>query len=124
MPGFKEQLQAYGADYKATMERFMGNEALYMRLLDMLFKDDSLHKLGDALDAGDLTQAFEAAHTLKGVVGNMGLKPLYEAVCTIVEPLRQREQRSDYIALYQVIQTEFQKVDELRHRLKGEGSNE
>ena len=35
-----------------------------------------------------MTSAFEAAHTLKGVTGNMGLTPLYDAVCTIVEPLR------------------------------------
>lgn len=117
--GFREIFQAYGADYDATMERFMGNEALYLRLLGMLFQDDNLNKLGAALEAGDLTGAFEAAHTLKGVAGNMGLSPLYEAVCAIVEPLRAGQPRSDYTALYQVIQTEFRRVETLNMRLKG-----
>ena len=29
----------------------------------------------------DLDGAFEAAHTLKGVAGNLGLTPLYRSVC-------------------------------------------
>jgi HPt (histidine-containing phosphotransfer) domain-containing protein len=118
-PGFREIFQAYGADYDATMERFMGNEALYLRLLGMLFQDDNLHKLGVALEAGDLTAAFEAAHTLKGVAGNMGLSPLYEAVCAMVEPLRARQPRSDYATLYQAVLTEFREVETLHRRLKG-----
>ena len=44
--------------------------------------------MGAALDAGDVTAAFEAAHTIKGVMGNMGLTPMYEEVCYIVESLR------------------------------------
>lgn len=71
------------------------------------------------MKARDYTAAFEAAHTLKGVVGNMGLTPLYQAVCEIVEPLRKREQREDYGSFYQAIETEFQKAEHLRDRLKG-----
>ncbi|MFQ8599448.1 MAG: Hpt domain-containing protein [Oscillospiraceae bacterium] len=94
MQGFKVLFEAYGADYQTTMNRFMGNETLYLKLLDMLFRDTNLQRLGAALDANDLSDAFAAAHTLKGVVGNMGLTPLYSAVCAIVEPLRKREQRT------------------------------
>lgn len=118
MRDFKTIAEEYGVDYQATMERFMGNEKLYLRLLDMLFQDENLQKLGDALDSGDMTGAFEAAHTLKGVVGNMGLTLLYEAVCAIVEPLRQGLRRDDYPALYQAIQTEFEAVAELREQFK------
>ena len=119
MRDFREVLEAYGVDYEMTMDRFMGNEALYMRLLDMLFQDSNLQKLGDALQAHDAAAAFEAAHTLKGVVGNMGLTPLYQAVCEIVEPLRKREQREDYPAMYQAVQAEFEKAKLLRDQLKG-----
>lgn len=117
MQKFRALFEAYGADYDATMERFMKNETLYLRLLDMLFQDTNLQKLGDALDAGDLKSAFEAAHTLKGVVGNMGLTPLYNAVCALVEPLRAGN-ACDYMGMYQVLQSEFYTVDELRTRLK------
>lgn len=121
MQGFKVLFEAYGADYQTTMNRFMGNETLYLKLLDMLFRDTNLQRLGTALDANDLSDAFAAAHTLKGVVGNMGLTPLYNAVCAIVEPLRKREQREDYPALYRAVQAEFQKADAFRMRLRGGG---
>ena len=121
MSEFQKIFDAYGGDYSATMGRFMDNEVMYLRFLDMLFQDESLRQLGDALEAGKLEEAFAAAHTLKGVTANMGLTPLYKAVCSIVEPLRNREQRADYPVLYQAIQTEFQRVVLLRDRLKGGG---
>ncbi|MGI5857633.1 MAG: Hpt domain-containing protein [Candidatus Merdivicinus sp.] len=123
MSEFQETFSAYGGDYMATMSRFMGNEAMYLRLLDMLFEDKSLQQLGEALEAQDLKRAFEAAHTLKGVAGNMGLKPLYEAVCIIVEPLRAGQQREDYPVLYEAIQAEFQRVEGLREQLNGGGES-
>lgn len=119
MAAFQEIFEAYGADYAATMERFMGNETMYLKLLDMLFRDENLKKLGQAVAEKDYTAAFEAAHTLKGVVGNMGLTPLYDAVCAIVEPLRAGERRGDYPALYNAIERAFAEADELRGRLKG-----
>ena len=119
--GFRDTLEAYGVDYQTTMDRFLGNETLYRSLLDRLFEDDSLQKLGGALASGDTAKAFEAAHTLKGVTGNMGLTPLYAALCTLVEPLRTGERRDDYPMLFQAVQTEFRRADELRAALKGEG---
>ena len=62
-----------------------------------------------ALEAKDLKEAFEAAHALKGVAGNLALDPLYDAVCEIVEPLRAGEDK-DYTEGYQ-------KVLEARDRL-------
>lgn len=119
MQGFQARFEAYGGDYGETMDRFMGNEALYLRLLNMLFEDDSLQKLAAALDAGDQAAAFSAAHTLKGVAGNLGLTPLYRAVCAMVEPLR-REEACDYQALLQAIRAEFEQAEALRRNL-GEG---
>ncbi|WP_066452490.1 Hpt domain-containing protein [Anaerotruncus rubiinfantis] len=118
MRGFREAFEAYGADYGATMARFMGSETMYLRLLDMLFQDKNLQKLGDAVASGDLRGAFEAAHTLKGVAGNMGLTPLYDAVCAMVEPLRTGQQCADYPVLYQVVQEEFQRAKIFRDDLK------
>ena len=82
------------------MERFLGNEAMYLRFWDM-------------------ESAFAAAHTLKGVTANMGLTFLYQAVCMIVELLRAREQCENYPALHQKIQAEVQRADLLRRQLKG-----
>ena len=65
----------------------------------------------------DLDGAFQAAHTLKGVSGNLGLTPLYEAVCDIVEPLRHGEKRSDYPAMLEKIEEEFAKVRQMHEEL-------
>lgn len=118
MGEFREIFEVYGADYNSTMARFMGKEAMYLKFLDMLFKDDNLEKLGTALEQQDYEAAFAAAHTLKGVVGNMGLTPLFNAVCAIVEPLRKREAPEDYNGLYQVIRTGFLQADVFRKKLK------
>lgn len=119
--GFQKIFEEYGANYQATMERFMNNEGMYLRLLDMLFQDDNLAKLGAALDAGELDRAFEAGHTLKGVAGNMGLEPLFSALGEIVEPLRAGEEREDYPAMYERVQAEFKRVEAFRDKLKGDG---
>ena len=114
MENFKSIFAAYGGDYKTTMNRFMGKEDLYMKILNMLSQDDSMQKLEAALLKGDLPGAFDAAHTLKGMAGNLGLTPFFEAVCRIVEPLRTSEQREDYPALFGAIQFELKKAEQLR----------
>lgn len=119
MPDFREIFEAYGADYETTIGRFMGNEKMYLKFLNMLSKDENLHKLGDSIGRRDLAAAFEAAHTLKGVSANLGLTPLNKAVCAIVEPLRAGEPCGHYDALCQAIFTEYQRVEQLLERLNG-----
>ncbi len=113
MQSFREALEAYGADYDETLRRFVGNEGFYLKILGKLPQDKSLQRLGSALENGNFTDAFEAAHTLKGVAGNLGLTPLYQAVCVIVEPLRLGEKRSDYQELYRTIELEFERAGAL-----------
>lgn len=122
MGNFKSVFEAYGGDYDVTMSRFMGKETLYMKILGMMFQDENLKKLGTAIEENDLDAAFEAAHTLKGVAGNLGPTPFYDSVCRIVEPIRNREEREDYTQMYQEIQDEFSRVDELWKELSALGN--
>ena len=122
MGNFKSVFEAYGGDYDVTMSRFMGKETLYMKILGMMFQDENLKKLGTAIEENDLDAAFEAAHTLKGVAGNLGLTPFYDSVCRIVEPIRNREEREDYARMYQEIQDEFSRVDGLWKALSALGN--
>ena len=122
MGNFKSVFEAYGGDYDVTMSRFRGKETLYMKILGMMFQDENLKKLGTAIEENDLDAAFEAAHTLKGVAGNLGLAPFYDSVCRIVEPIRNREEREDYTQMYQEIQDEFSRVDELWKELSALGN--
>lgn len=117
MQEVKEIFDTYGVDYEMTMSRFMYNEDMYLKFLNMLFDDKNLEKLANAIEEGNIAEAFEAAHTLKGVVGNMGLTRLFNAVNKIAEPLRAGEQTDNYPELYQAIQMEFEKVNEFRQKL-------
>lgn len=83
-----EQLKQFGADTKTGLARCMNNEAFYLRLVQMEMGDANVEKLRAALEAQDMKGAFEAAHALKGALGNLALTPIYDPVCEITEMLR------------------------------------
>lgn len=84
-------LAEYGADVDAIAERFLNDYDLYAVCLDKFIAGKSFEALGRAISKKEYTTAFEIAHDLKGVSGNLGLNPMYAAICGIVEPLRARE---------------------------------
>lgn len=86
-----EQLRAFGANVDEGIARCVGNEALYLRLANSVLKDPSFDRLAEGIRGGDLNGAFEAAHALKGVLGNLSLTPLYETAASLTEKLRARE---------------------------------
>lgn len=85
-----EALRDFGANTDEGLVRCMNMEAFYLKLVRMAVEDEGFGKLRDALNAGDLAAAFEAAHALKGVLGNLALKPLYDTVSEMTELLRAR----------------------------------
>ena len=93
-----EKLNTFGADTSEGLARCYNNETLYLRLINMLPKEKNFDKLQTALQENDLDAAFEAAHALKGVTGNLSLTPMYNVVVEITEPLRSRTQM-DYTPL-------------------------
>ena len=83
-----EALKAFGANTEEGMGRCLNNEAFYFRLIKMAVADAGFEKLNAALDSGDKKAAFEAAHALKGVLGNLALTSLYQPVSEMTELLR------------------------------------
>lgn len=108
-----DRLRHYGADMDATMERFIGDEALYDRCFHIFLEDPSFLTLEKALEQRDYTAAFQAAHTLKGVSGNLGLTPLYTSVCEITAALRHGDY-SNLEAQYAAIVSAKEEVEKLR----------
>ncbi len=66
----------------------MGKESLYYRFLKKFLDDENYVLLLEAAGQGDSGAAFRAAHTLKGVCGNLGMDRLFGAVSMAVEKLR------------------------------------
>ncbi len=93
-----ETLRAYSDGVDAGLARCMNNEAFYLRLVNMALDDPNFSRLEDAVKNGDKKAAFEAAHALKGVLGNLSLTPLFEAASEMTELLRAGED-ADYPAL-------------------------
>lgn len=93
-----EKLKEFGADTEEGLGRCYGNEALYLRLINMIPAEANFDKLKDSLEQGDLDSAFEAAHALKGVLGNLSLTPMFEQCSEITELLRARTE-TDYTPL-------------------------
>lgn len=81
-------LEEWNCDVKGALERFIDDEELYMTCLTMLTEDHNFEKLGIALKEKNTAVAFDCAHTLKGVVLNLGLTPMFSIAEQIVEPLR------------------------------------
>lgn len=105
-----EQLKAFGCNVEEGLARCMNNEAFYIMLVNKFIASTDLSKLENALKDNDLETAFKEAHSLKGVCGNLSLTPLYNIVCEMVEPLRNRVNQ-DYIPL-------FNKLNQLFNDLK------
>lgn len=87
----KKQLVDAGVDLNKTMDRFMNNEALYLKFLKRFPEDPNYVQLKEHISAGAYEEAFRDAHTLKGVAGNLGLDPFYKIVSELTEDLRSRE---------------------------------
>ena len=105
-------LQELGVNTQEGMTRCLNNEQFYFRLINKAMVDSSFDKLKAAVDAGDLDTAFELAHALKGVTGNLALTPLFEPISELTELLRARTD-TDYIGKVDLILERRQKLVEM-----------
>ena len=88
---FRQKMEENGADVETTINRFMGNEAMYLKFLGKILDDQNYKMLGENLEAKNYEEAFKCAHTLKGVTANLGLDPIQKAVSELVEEIRGKE---------------------------------
>lgn len=87
-----EDLKNYGANTDEAISRLMGNESFYLMLIPKIFDDKNFEALSTGIKEGDLGKAFDAAHSLKGVLGNLELTPILKPMVEITELLRHKEQ--------------------------------
>ena len=74
----KALLEQGGINVNEALERMMGNEKLLSRLLGKFLEDASCERLAQAIAVQDAQAAAEAAHTLKGVSGNLSISTVYD----------------------------------------------
>ena len=107
-----DALREIGVKPEEGLSRCMNNEQFYLSLVKRVAGDAGFQKLKDAIEAGDLETGFEAAHALKGVLGNLSLTPLYESVAEITELLRSRTEM-DYAPMLETITQQQEKLEKI-----------
>lgn len=85
-----EKLKEFGVDPQEGLARCLNNEGFYLKLVQTVPGEAGFDALKAAIEANDLDKAFEAAHGLKGVLGNLSIGPLYDPVVEITELLRSK----------------------------------
>ena len=100
-----EKLREWGANVDEALVRCLNNETFYLTLVNKAMNDSGFDKLKEACESGDLDQAFDAAHSLKGVTANLALTPILQPVVKITELLRART-AMDYKPLVEEILSE------------------
>ena len=97
-----EKMAELGIDPKEGLTRCMNNEVFFFKMVAMAVANEYFDTLGDSLEKNDFGSAFEAAHALKGVIGNLALAPIYEPLAEMTELLRAK-QEADYVSMYRPI---------------------
>ena len=102
-----ESLKAAGANIEEGLARCLNKEDFYLKMVNMGLNNQNFELLGPALESKDYDKAFELCHSLKGVIGNLSLTPLYDLICALTEKLRTRTDADasapDYADLYKQI---------------------
>lgn len=107
-----EKLKAFGANTAEGVARCVNNEAFYLRMVSKAMSDANYGKLEAAIHVGAKAAAFEAAHALKGVLGNLSLTPILEPVMEITELLRSRaDANANYEAILERILMKKRELD-------------
>lgn len=85
-----EKMKAAGIHYDEGMERFSGNEQLYIKYLRKFRNLTLYNDMKSALRAGDYESAFQYAHDLKSFAGNISLNEFYRDISRLTDELRSR----------------------------------
>ena len=103
-------------DYEGTLGRLC-SEKLVEKFALKFLADDSYELLEESLEAGNYSEAFRAAHTLKGVSLNLGFTKLNRVSDELTEALRDCSGLED-MQLLENVKKEYQRTIELLQELQ------
>ncbi len=83
-----DALNDLGVDTKEGLARCLDDEEFYLELIPDALERARYEELERLLAEKNLSAAFEAAHALKGVLGNLALTPIYTPASEMTELLR------------------------------------
>lgn len=96
----REQLQALGVPYDEVLNRFLGKEDFYARMLKKFLEDKNFEGMRQAISEKRFADAFRFAHTAKGLCANLGLNGILEYEEPLTEELRNEPYNEEHITEY------------------------
>ena len=104
----KECYEAFEGNYDEVIGRFRTEERV-ARFLKMVVSDGSYQLLCDSIASGNADEAFRAAHTLKGVCGNLSITRFGESSSKLTELLREKRVINDEtMSLFQKVKEDYE----------------
>ena len=108
MGALMNELRERGCDVDGALVRFLNKEDFYAKCYKKFLDDPAFSGLDEALQAKNVDVAFRHAHTLKGLMANMGLTPLHDMAVKIVEPLRAGEYSDELVEIFRQMMKEME----------------
>ena len=93
----QECYEAFGGNYEEVVSRLRTDERI-ARFLQKVVDDGSYKLLIDSIATNNVDEAFRAAHTLKGVCGNLSISRLGESSSALCEYLREKRVIDDTVS--------------------------
>lgn len=109
----KKRLEAGGIDTDSALDRMMGNEAIFFRLLNKFLSDDNFEKLTEAVRQEDMDAALTASHTLKGICGNLSMQKLFELLTKQVQLFREGDSKGAIALMPEITVWYYRVVDSI-----------
>lgn len=81
-----------GIDYEKGIERFMGNEELYLDFLMRFLYDSSFQEFCAGVAMEDMEMAEKALYTLRGTIANLSMDRLLSAIDLALEAIHNKKE--------------------------------
>jgi HPt (histidine-containing phosphotransfer) domain-containing protein len=93
----REKLAVLDVPYDEIMERFMGKEDFYRKMLKKFLDEKSFEKLKEAAAEKNWHEVFVQAHTIKGLCANLGIQNIVQYAVPLTEAVRNEPYHEDEI---------------------------
>lgn len=81
-------LEGWGARPNEALRRMLGDEDFYFHLIDIFMNELESNELSKLIEEEKYKDAFVVAHRMKGSATDLGLAPIFYALSSVTEDLR------------------------------------
>lgn len=109
----RAKLVGAGYDVEGALQRFVNNEMLFMTFLKKVPEDPHFAAILPDVEAGNYDEAHKNVHAIKGVVGNLGMTPVFDASAELCNVLKAGGDPVDIRAKYDLFADEYTKASDI-----------